>query len=589
MNQLAVLLIHGFSGCDSDFLPVASDLIKSLGRDSVHFIQLPDHDRENIVDIFDEENLLTTISTRLEQIFLSVDTLVVVGHSTGGNLLLAALERTSVVPDLVVLAATPFKIDLRYLERWQYHQKGRSKLSLTTISGLVKLINTVSGKRRIPTCPILILQGEKDNLVIQQEAQKWCEYFGGKADRINFPNSSHQLFNDAAYNDVATVLLQKIMEIGDNEEKKQQIFSESLSEVEPEAKQFLLECNQQVKNLSMSPSGRRLQKKPTKLPEIVPWNPVFANIEITTFCNFSCRYCARTILRSNDEIMSRKLYEELLDLLPSAYRITLVGLGEPLLHPQLEEFIALAKIRGRRVGLVTNAQLLDEKRSEEILAAGLDSIIFSLDSVDPKQLSELRFGANLTEIEANIRSFCALSEKLSSPISKAVFAAISITSLDGLEDLIDRVVTLGPHVLMLSDLNFSDNQIYSLGYNINEEREQKIRRAVARGFSQGLPILGVRNLEDFGLAQRYRDALLLPVQQLYRRSKCHQYCFSPWQTVSVNVFGEMCLCDCCSEYKLGNLHQQGLDALWNGHEMREHRRRMLSDRPPEECLVCPRF
>jgi MoaA/NifB/PqqE/SkfB family radical SAM enzyme/esterase/lipase len=589
MNRLAVFLVHGFSGCYSDFFPVADDLIEIFGRDSIHFMRLPNHDREKAVVAFDQEHLLTAISTRLEKLYGSVDTLVVVGHSTGGNLLLAALEQTSIVPDLLVLAATPFRIDLTYLERWTYHQKDQPKLSLTTISGLIKLINACSDRCEIPECPVLIIQGKQDNLVIPQEAQNWCKFFEGKADNIDLPNSDHQLFSGVDHKDISTALHQKIIEISESKERGNQRFFEKLSKVEPEVKQFFSKDKSQIRSLSMSPSGRRLQEKVVKLPEVVPWGPVFANIEITTFCNFGCRYCARTVLTSNNEMMSQKLYEELLDRLPSAYRVTLVGLGEPLLHPQLEEFITLAKVRGRRVGLVTNAQLLDKSRAAKILAAGLDSIIFSLDSVDPKRLFELRHGANLSEIEANIRSFCALSEESSSPISKAVFSAMSVDSLDGLEELINRVATLGPQVLMLSDLNFFYNQVDSLNSNINDERELKIRQAVTRGFSLGLPILGVRNLEDFGLAQRYRDALLLPVQQLYCRSKYHRYCFSPWQTISVNVSGDVCLCDCCSENRIGNLQQQKMEVLWNGHKMREHRRRMLSEHPPKECLICPRF
>ena len=287
--------------------------------------------------------------------------------------------------------------------------------------------------------------------------------------------------------------------------------------------------------------------------------------------------------------MSEELFEQLLDRLPSAYRVTLVGLGEPLMHPQLNKLIASAKARGHRVGMVTNAQLLTSQHSSEILDAGLDSIVFSLDTVDPELLSQLRAGSDLSIIEENIRDFCVQAEMQSRPVSKAVFSAVSAASFVGLEKLISRVSSLGVHVLMLSDLNFTYNQEQSLSFYIDEGQEKQLRHVISQGFSQGLPVLGVRALEDFGLARNYQDALLLPLRQLYQRSKQHGYCFSPWQTLSLNVNGEVCLCDCQSEKKLGSLQKQSLAAIWNCSEMRKHRRQMLSIPSPSECLICPRF
>jgi wyosine [tRNA(Phe)-imidazoG37] synthetase (radical SAM superfamily) len=80
--------------------------------------------------------------------------------------------------------------------------------------------------------------------------------------------------------------------------------------------------------------------------------------------------------------MKIETFKRILDLLPHAYRVTIVGLGEPLLHPKITEFIKIAKSLKRRVGLVTNASLLDSVMSKELISAGLDSIAFSLDTVN---------------------------------------------------------------------------------------------------------------------------------------------------------------------------------------------------------------
>ncbi len=589
MSRLAILLVHGFSGCDQDLLPLAARLQQEFGQQSVTLLQLPGHAAEKTLAGFSQEVLLESIASSLEQLRRRADFLLVLGHSTGGNLLLAALERTEIVPDLLVLAATPFRIDLAYLARWQQHRQGREELSLTTLAGLIKLINGVAERGAIPQCPVFLLQGGEDRLVLWQEAHRWQEKLTGEVRLIELPESGHQLFCEPGGDAAAAELVQGISAMLAAAEIKTGNFAQRLLTAEPEAMQFVAEHRQQLRHLTLSPSGRRLLGKTVVLPEIVPWKPVFANIEITTCCNFSCRYCARTALHPAEQAMSLELFEQLLERLPSAYRVTLVGLGEPLLHPQLVEFIALAKARGRRVGMVTNAQLLTPQRSTELLAAGLDSIAFSLDTLDPQLAVELRSGSDLALIQANIRAFCTQAENLSRPVSRAVFSAVSAVSVAGLADLIARVGELGVQVLMLSDLNFSCNQQDSLCAHVDEERERTLRRAVAHGFAQGLPVLGVRALEDFGLAQNYRDALLLPVQQLYRRSAAQRHCVSPWQTLAVNVAGEVCLCDCQPEQKIGNLQQQTLASIWNGAALRRQRRQMLSEQPSTDCLNCPRF
>jgi len=589
MNHLAVLLVHGFSGSERDLLPLANRMREAFGKDSVQSMQLPGHSREDALACFDLECLLEEIVNQLERLRRDAETLVVIGHSTGGNLLLAALEKSSIVPDLLVLAATPFRVDLSYLERWQQHPQSRTDLSLTTLSGLIKLINDVAARDSVPPCPALILHGGEDGLVLPQEAQLWQKALPGDVRLLDFPESGHQLFSGDGWEITVEELIREISAMLTHSEEYLQDFVQCLTEAEPEAHQFVTGNRAQLRHLAMSPGGRRLQGEVTLLPERVPWGPVFVNIEITTFCNLHCRYCARTGLRPSEKMMSIEMFEDLLDRLPSAYRVTLVGLGEPLIHPQLSELIALAKARGCRVGMVTNAQLISSQRSAELLAAGLDSIAFSLDTVDTHLLSELRAGSDLAIIEANIRDFCDLADKLTRPVSKAVFSAVSAASLAGLEVLIDRVAGLGVQVLMLSDLNFIDNQKDSLHSCVDATHELQIRRVISHGFSQGLPVLGVHALEDFGLARDYKNALLLPVQQLYRRSGQHRHCFSPWQTLSVNVDGEICLCDCQPQRKLGSLLQQSLASLWNGSEMREQRRRMLSEQPSEECLTCPRF
>jgi radical SAM protein with 4Fe4S-binding SPASM domain len=82
---------------------------------------------------------------------------------------------------------------------------------------------------------------------------------------------------------------------------------------------------------------------------------------------------------------------------------------------------------------------------------------------------------------------------------------------------------------------------------------------------------------------------MIPPAQLYQRSATHTWCFSPWQTMPVDVEGNVTLCDCQPDYVIGNLFQSPFSEIWNGENFQRYRAAMLSQKPPEACKICPRF
>lgn len=589
MSRFGALLVHGFSGSSRDLTPLARGLTERFGAGTVYNLVLPGHGEGQVPGRFEREALLAAVAEQLEDLRRQAERLLVVGHSTGGSLLLTALDASGVAPDLTVLAAVPYRIDLAYLERWQKHRAGKTAFDLTTVAALVAQINASGYRGPVRSAPVLLLQGEDDQLVTREEALRWQEKLTGETRCVFIPQGEHQLFTGRGRELAVETVVQAVDALLASADAERKHFAGQLVQAEPEAAAFLTDHPSGLAALADSPSGRRLAGRSEHLPEVVPWQPVFANIEITTRCNLECRYCARAFVQPAATDLALADFARILERLPAAYRITLVGLGEPLLHAQVVALVALAKASGRRVGLVTNAQLLTAALAAELLAAGLDSIAFSLDSADTATLARLRPGSELAQIETNIRAFNALAETLPRPVARAVFTAVSAESLAGLERLIELVSTLGVHVMMLSDLNFAQNQAAGLSTRVDAALEAGIRQAVARGFALKLPILGVRSLEDFGLAAHYRASLLVPPRQLYRRSPAHAHCLSPWQTVAVNVAGGVSLCDCQPTRVIGNLLEQDLATIWNGDALRRHRRSMRADDVPAACRICPRF
>lgn len=91
-----------------------------------------------------------------------------------------------------------------------------------------------------------------------------------------------------------------------------------------------------------------------------------AFLEITNVCNLSCTFCHGT--KREKGFMSREDFDLLTDRLAGRVKYLYFHLmGEPLLHPLLPEFIALAKDKGFLPMLTTNGTLL-KKREGELLS-----------------------------------------------------------------------------------------------------------------------------------------------------------------------------------------------------------------------------
>ena len=104
-------------------------------------------------------------------------------------------------------------------------------------------------------------------------------------------------------------------------------------------------------------------------------------IEITNRCNLACDFCHGTKrpLGTMPPEDFRRIAEKLRG--ETSYRYLHV-LGEPLLHPQLKELLAIAGELGFRVCLVTNGTLLHKRREELLAAKSLHKVSVSLHSFE---------------------------------------------------------------------------------------------------------------------------------------------------------------------------------------------------------------
>lgn len=118
-----------------------------------------------------------------------------------------------------------------------------------------------------------------------------------------------------------------------------------------------------------------------------------AYIEITNACNLRCSFCPSPELSGQRTWMKLPLFEKTLDQLNGLVKeVYFHVLGEPLLHPLLNDFLKACASREMRVNLTTNGVLIKDRASTLQASTALRQINFSLHALqeipDPQQAAD---------------------------------------------------------------------------------------------------------------------------------------------------------------------------------------------------------
>ncbi len=245
--------------------------------------------------------------------------------------------------------------------------------------------------------------------------------------------------------------------------------------------------------------------------------PLHIDAESTNACNLRCAMCTRNFMTEKIGNMEFKLFKKIIDEsadygLPS---LKLNLRGEPLLHPQLPKMVKYAKEKGiLEVQFNTNGLLLDEKKAQELIEAGLDRIIFSVDGATKETYEKIRGGSNFETVVHNIRKLIEIRDSM------------------GLRKPVVRV------------------QMVKMKENAHEI-EQFIK-------------MWINVANRVGLITK-REPL---VKGKVERKLEHFPCFQIWQRIVVWWDGTVVMCcgDWHGEYRLGNAYESSIYELWHSEK-----------------------
>lgn len=314
-------------------------------------------------------------------------------------------------------------------------------------------------------------------------------------------------------------------------------------------------------------------------------------IEPTSRCNELCQQCPRTLLsREDDRDLSFENFRYIVDQFPVLDRVVLHGLGEPLLNKDLPLMVRYLKDRGTYVLFNSNGILLNEKRGQALIDAGLDEYRLSMDGSTREMYARVRGVDAFDKIWRNVGAFVKLqrAQQAEKPAVSLWFTAMreNIQDLPGLIELADkhgiREVYMQRFVYFEAGLATSQQALFQratpeeLAIVRHCEERCKELGITFKGAGATTPLTSI--VRDFG--ERPWSGCQRPYTLTYITSSGNvlSCCFAPFGHKSAREYRE--------ERVLGNVFQEPIAQIWHGESYEAFRRAFESTHPAKHCSQC---
>lgn len=282
--------------------------------------------------------------------------------------------------------------------------------------------------------------------------------------------------------------------------------------------------------------------------------PFAVSAEVASVCNLRCPECMVGQGKTNRsrKQMDPPLFREILEHhRRHSFYTNLYFQGEPFLNPALPQIISDASSLGYYTSVSTNGHFLTEDRCREVISAGLDRLIVSLDGLDQDTYAFYRVGGNWQKVVDGI----------------AVMARI-------------RKEMGAKHPLIVTQ------------FLVNRKNEGQITDFIAFARKQGADVAELKTMQVY---EESGAEKFLPENQQFNRynksgkrqsafkKRSNRPCFRLWSHAVYTADGLLvpCCFDKVPHFPMGNI--KGGDP-WSSPSMNAFREKVMKQ--PEEIGIC---
>lgn len=312
--------------------------------------------------------------------------------------------------------------------------------------------------------------------------------------------------------------------------------------------------------------------------DIARTGPAYVDVDLTNRCNLQCLGCPYHSPRVKagkgpkpaKTDFSLDLFRDLCRDLKSVntHQLIFQGSGEPLLHPDIFEFIEKAKSSGFHVTLLTNGTLIDKGTAELLVKSRVDTVKVSLWASSPAQY-ELNYpGSPPGNFEKVLNGLKYLKDfkpnlNISNP-RVILYHVVNTQNLHKIDRMIDIGSETGCNGIYFSPLYNVKGQLNSLALS-EDEMITFVRRL--RKIKKRLALTGMDH--NIGrVFERYRTG-----DSVWETLPC----YIAWYHARIRVDGSVQACGRCDDrVNFGNLNTETFPDIWNSQAIREFRRQTIT-------------
>ncbi len=318
-----------------------------------------------------------------------------------------------------------------------------------------------------------------------------------------------------------------------------------------------------------------------------PFKPLYVKIKVFYGCNLKCEMCNHWRETREPPVSADRFTQTITELAELGTKKIHISGGEPMLRPQIPDFIEHASSLGIKVTMTTNGTLIDKAVAKRLVEGGLRGVNVSIDSPIRKMHEKIRgvegaFKATTKAVDLFQRY------KHKGKLSIRINTVVSRTNYQTLETLPDLAHELGADGINLIPVDDHCGEILSMRKKdialFNEEIAPKIaERALALGL-----IVSDEDAFPFG---RSESEVRLGRAGRYALGYYDKHpCYAPWTHSLIDFNGNVYVC-CMTRERippLGNIRNQSFKEIWEGAAYRQIR---LKIHPPAlaACRRCDDF
>jgi MoaA/NifB/PqqE/SkfB family radical SAM enzyme len=150
---------------------------------------------------------------------------------------------------------------------------------------------------------------------------------------------------------------------------------------------------------------------------MLPTYKVAVNFEWTSKCNARCIMCPQDMIERPQLMTVNTFYKALAHINTNdVFRTVIAGYGEPTTHPRFMEFVSAIGDHPGRFDMVSNGQLLDEKKLKH-LDGKINLLVISFSSINADVYRSVHVKLDHEKVKANIIQARRVLKKTSLAIS----------------------------------------------------------------------------------------------------------------------------------------------------------------------------